>query len=117
LNLGPRLARGDLVLVRFPFTDLTAHKLRPALIVGRVSGDDLILAFISSRVSSTDPQAEHVLAPEHPEFRSTGLKGLSLVRLNNLASLHRGLVRRRLGRIGPATQRAVADGLRYVFGL
>lgn len=117
MRLLPTLNRGDLVLVRFPFTDLSAHKLRPALVVGRVTGDDVIVAFISSRISNTDPEAEHVLAPGDAEFRATGLKGPSLIRLSKLATLHRALVRRRLGQIGPATQRAVVVGLRYVFGL
>lgn len=115
MSLGRPLTRGDLVLIQFPFTDLSAQKLRPALVVGRVSGDDVIVAFISSRMSSTDPGAEQALAPSDAEFGTTGLKTASLIRLNKLATLHRGLVRRRIGRIGPATQRAVATGLRYVF--
>jgi len=117
--LSQRLAllRGDLILVQFPFTDLSAQKLRPALIVGRVTGDDVIVAFILSRISRSDPRAEHVLDPTENEFRATGLKGRSLVRLNKVATLHRALVRRRLGRIGPATQRAVTLALGYVFGL
>jgi hypothetical protein len=46
-----------------------------------------------------------------------GLKAASLIRLNKMATLHRGLVRRRIGQIGPATQHAVNTGLRYVFEL
>jgi len=115
LSLSRPLTRGDLVLIQFPFTDLSAQKLRPALIVGRVTGDDVIVAFISSRMFSADPSAEHALGPTDAEFRTTGLKSASLIRLNKLATLHRGLVRRRIGRIGPATQRTVARALRYVF--
>jgi mRNA interferase MazF len=115
LSSTPPLTRGDLVLIQFPFTDLSAQKLRPALIVGRVSGDDVIVAFISSRTFSTDPSAEHAVGSTDAEFGTTGLKSPSLVRLNKLATLHRGLLRRRIGRIGPVTQRAVARGLRYVF--
>jgi len=111
------LMRGDLVLVQFPFTDLSAQKLRPALIVGRITGDDVIVAFISSRISTSDPKAEHVLDPNDTEFRATGVKGRSLVRLNKIATLHRGLIRRRLGQIGPATHRAVALALRYLFDI
>ena len=117
MSLSRALTRGDLVLIRFPFTDLSAQKLRPALIVGRVSGDDIIVAFISSRTSSSAPSAEHTLEPSHAEFGTTGLKTASLIRLNKLATLHQRLLRRRIGRIGPATQRAVDTGLRYVFEL
>lgn len=117
MSAKPALARGDLVLVTFPFTDLSAQKLRPALIVGRVSGDDLILAFITSQVAIVDQAAEYLFAPTAPEFAVTGLKGPSLVRLNKLVTLHRSLVRRRLGRIGPQTALAIAHRLRYVLEL
>lgn len=111
------LARADVVLVSFPFADLSGQKLRPALIVGRVTGDDLILAFITTRVGGGDSQVEHLLDPADPEFSSTGLMAPSLVRLNKLATLHRRLVQRRLGRIGPYAERGVAGALRYVFQL
>jgi mRNA interferase MazF len=111
------LARGDIVLILFPFTDLAGQKLRPALIVGRPSGDDVIVAFMTSQLTGVEPRAEHLLAPTDPEFAATGLNGSTLVRLNKLATLHRRLVQRRLGRIGPATEQAVARGLRYVFTL
>jgi mRNA interferase MazF len=41
--------KGKIVLVRFPFTDLTAAKLRPALVI-HANLDDIVAAFISSRV-------------------------------------------------------------------
>jgi mRNA interferase MazF len=108
------LARGDIVLVPFPFTDLTARKLRPALIVGRPVGDDLILAFISTRGAGPDPRCEHLVTPDDPEFLQTGLKGLSRFCLDKLVTLHVRLVQRRIGRIGPQTERAIARCLRYV---
>ena len=109
------LTRGELVLIQFPFTDLSSQKVRPALIVGRVSGDDVIVAFVSSRMAGADPNAEQAVEPTDPEFRTTGLKTASLIRLNKLATLHRGLIRRRIGQVGPATQSAVDTSLRYVF--
>ena len=111
------LRRDDVVLVSFPFTDLSGQKLRPALIVGRPLGDDIVLAFITSQDDTAVPKAEHALAPDDPEFASTGLKVASRVRVGKLATLHRALIRRRLGRIGPRTRRAVDRALRYVLEL
>jgi hypothetical protein len=48
--------------------------LRPALIVGHVSGPDLILAFITSRMARGDPQVECLLTPADAEFPTTSLK-------------------------------------------
>ena len=117
MSVGALLRRGDVVLVTFPFTDLSGQKLRPAIIVGRPSGDDFLFAFISSRAGSIDPSAEHRLALSDPEFAATRLKAASLIRLNKIATLHRRLVRRRIGRIGPRAEQTVAGALRYVFSL
>lgn len=131
-----RLSRGDVVLVHFPFTDLTGQKLRPAVIVGRVRGDDVIVAFMTSRVTGAGTGggraelAEHLLEPEDAEFRLTGLKGAGVLRLDKLATLHRPLVRylaglaatraparrcrrpaRRLGRVARRRPRGVAGVL------
>jgi mRNA interferase MazF len=40
---------GDVVIVPFPFSDLTQTKRRPALVVGGLSGEDLILCQITSQ--------------------------------------------------------------------
>jgi mRNA interferase MazF len=116
------LSRGDVVLVQFPFTDLSGAKLRPAVIVGRVAGDDVILAFMTSRLAGaargvTHDPATHSLDPYDPELARSGLKGPALIRLDKVATLHRRLVQRRLGHIGPRTEQAIARALRYVFEL
>jgi mRNA interferase MazF len=103
--------------MHFPFTDLSGQKLRPALIVGEPTGDDLIVAFITSHAPGFITPAEYVLDPGSVEFRSTGLKASSVVRLNTIATLHRTRAPRRIGRIGPQTEAAVARSLRYVFHL
>ena len=42
-------ARGSVVLVAFPFSDLSSTKLRPALVVAEVDYGDLLLAQITSK--------------------------------------------------------------------
>ena len=44
------MKRGTIVLTKFPFTDLSSDKRRPALIISREDNqkDDVIVAFITS---------------------------------------------------------------------
>ena len=44
-----RFVKGDVVVVPFPFSDLTQAKRRPALVVDELEGDDLILCQITSQ--------------------------------------------------------------------
>ncbi len=44
-----RFIKGDVVVVPFPFSDLTEAKRRPALVIAELSGDDLILCQITSQ--------------------------------------------------------------------
>jgi mRNA interferase MazF len=46
-------SRNDVILLPIPFTDLTSHKVRPAIVIGR-SGADLFLVPISSVLANTD---------------------------------------------------------------
>ena len=43
-----RFIKGDVVVVPFPFSDLTAAKIRQDLVIAELSGDDLIKVTIDS---------------------------------------------------------------------
>lgn len=44
-----RFVKGDVIVVPFPFSDLTQAKRRPALVLAELEGDDRILCQITSR--------------------------------------------------------------------
>ena len=46
------LVKGDVVVVLFPFSDLSSAKKRPALVLATPDGDDVILCQITSRLVS-----------------------------------------------------------------
>lgn len=103
---------GSLVLARFPFTDLTGEKRRPALVVSRDDArrTDLVVCFVTS-VPRAGPDMA-ALAPTP----GTGLKVPSVVRFDKLATLDLGVVAGKLGDAPPAwlhEHRAVFFG---VFG-
>jgi mRNA interferase MazF len=96
------IARGDIVLVPFPFTDLSATKRRPAVVLwADPPRSDFLLAFISSqRIRGSEVGALPVL-PTHPEFSLTGLAAPSTIRTTKVVTLSGALLRRWLGRLGP----------------
>lgn len=113
------LHQGDVVLVPFPFADLTGHKVRPAVIASAdPQSAELIVAFITSNLANRSPRgAEVELLASDAEFRVTGLKTDSILRVDKLVTLSRAVVTRRLGTIGPATRAKAAAALRRSFGL
>jgi len=112
------LARGDVVLTRFPFTDLTGSSVRPALVISDGAiGNDLILAGISSVVRQTAPSTDVLIDTSHPEFKASGLRVASVIRLHKLVTVDRAVVVRRLGRIGNVLKTEVDQVLRGVLKL
>ena len=86
---------GKIVLVRFPFSDLTSSKLRPALVVSKASrGDDIIVCVITS---AAQPTWRSVPIENNEE---TGLKLQSVVRFDKIATLNKRVV---FGEIGQAS--------------
>ena len=47
-----RFVKGDVVVAPFPFSDLTAAKKRPALMIAALTGDDVLLCQITSKAVS-----------------------------------------------------------------
>lgn len=87
------MKKGDIVLIRFPFTDLSDTKIRPALVL--FSGDlDVTVSFISSNLS-WKTTTDLVL---HPNSEN-GLKKVSIVKLTKIATLDKSLILGKLGNI------------------
>lgn len=95
------LSKGDVVLVPFPFTDLTQTKLRPAVVLWVDSnGSDVTLCFISSQNVTSVALGEFVIDPLDGEFAGTQLKVASKVRVTRIVTLERQFIKRRLGKLG-----------------
>ena len=80
--------KGEIVLVQFPFTDLSQTKLRPAIVVcANESLNEITLCFISSQNIDTLEEGEFSLRTSDPEFPSTGLRMSSKVRVTRHRSV------------------------------
>lgn len=92
---------GDVVLIRFPRSDLETGKLRPALVVAVAPGRyyDLLLALISSRIYQAVSGFDEVISPSDCDYAASGLKVRSVVRLGRLATVATDVINAKLGTI------------------
>lgn len=92
-----RFVRGDVVVVPFPFSDLTQAKKRPALIVASLDGDDYILCQITSK----HIRDNYSVSIEDSDFDDGSLKQNSNVRPNRIFTADHGIVQYRIGHLKP----------------
>ncbi len=112
------LHRGDIVLVPFPFTDLSTDKVRPAVVISsNPQTDDLVLAFISSTIPARPSSFEYILKNTDSDFPLTGLKVSSVFKLRKVITLEQSKILRHLGRTSPALQSQIDTRLMLAIGL
>lgn len=113
------MIRGKVVLVPFPFDDLSGVKVRPALCLTEPIGRNrhIVVAFLTSRIDSEVSTTDIVLDPSQPAFADLGLKVASTLRLHRITTITATLIRRELGVLSPALQVEVGNRLRLLFGL
>jgi len=100
--------KGSVVLVPFPFTDFSAEKLRPAIVLYE-NDDDAVVAFISSkRPSVMIPTGIPVLRSQQ-DFSATGLKTDSVIRLDKIATIIRTRIAGRIGELPPEMRSMVNE--------
>ncbi len=109
---------GTIVLVPFPFTDLTSTKVRPALIVSKTDPKtkDLVLVFITSRTHEQRQRGRLLLEAKNKHFKQTGLKVDSLIRFDKLATLSKSVILGELGVLHKDLLKKAKPRFQEVFG-
>ncbi len=104
---------GSIVLTRFPFTNLSGGKVRPALVISRDNArrTDVVLAFITSRTHPALPDA----LPIQPTAKN-GLKVASIVRFDKIVTLETRVIAGKLGDAEAAFLNLAAPVFFGVFG-
>lgn len=105
--------QGEVVLVPFPFTDLTAIKQRPALVISperlnKVRAD-VVVAAITSQIPDALGEDEVLLSDA--DLRAAGLPKRSIVKLGKIFTIHQGLTRKKLGHISQSTLEKILQKL------
>ena len=106
---------GKIVLVPFPFTDLTSTKIRPALIVSNDNSSDVIVAFITSK-SKKLVKTDYVIGQSDVDFKETGLKTDSVIVLNKMATINKKIILGELGCCSVKLLKKIKPVFEGVFG-
>lgn len=90
---------GQIVLFKFPQTDLAEGKLRPALLLAKLPNqyDDWLICMISTQTRQAIENFDDVVNENDSDFTSSGLKVTSVIRVSRLAVVNGEIL---LGAIG-----------------
>jgi mRNA interferase MazF len=100
-------AAGTVVLIPFPFSDLSRSKLRPAVVLAAADRDDLILCQITSNPYS-DSRAIELLVSD---FRVGALQRTSYVRPGKLFTANSALILEEVGLLREPVRERVIDAV------
>ncbi len=90
-----RFVKGDIVVVPFPFSDLTQAKRRPALVLAELEGDDFILC----QITSQNVRDSYSITLDLQDFESGSLNKKSNVRPNRIFTADRKILLYKTGHI------------------
>ncbi|HCC83509.1 TPA: hypothetical protein DEP96_01515 [Candidatus Uhrbacteria bacterium] len=108
------MSKGDIVLIPFPFSDLSGHKVRPGLVLyEQKGGEDFIVVFISSvkqaKLGNFDVRIK--------ASQTNGLKADSFIRTDKIATLQKKIVLGELGKLETTAYKLVKDKLRKILAI
>ena len=113
------MIKNKVVLVPFPFDDLSGKKVRPAVCLTNEIGpyNHVILAFITSRIPDTLLETDIIIESTDPDFFLAGIRVSSTLQLHRLMTISKSMLLRELGELSPAMIRKVNERLFKLFEL
>jgi len=102
-----RFVKGEVVVLPFPFSDLSASKRRPALVIAPLQGVDVILCMITSRAVKDS----NAIPLTHSDFISGSLSQQSNVRPNRLFTADSRIILRSVGKLSDDKMKEVVDAI------
>ena len=108
----PSSSKNDIILVRYPFSDLSGAKVRPAIVVNAPHSSQDV--FIVPLTSKTVPllAGEFLLA----DWKAGGLNVATAVK-RGLYTVHQSLIVKTVGRLSPRDTPQLQRSLREWLGL
>ena len=105
-------SRGEVVLVRYPFSDLSGSKIRPAVVINAPhSSQDLLILPLTSKTKSL-LTGEFILR----DWKQAGLNVETAVK-RGIYTIHPNLIARRVGRLADSDLANLDQSLQQWLGL
>ncbi len=102
-----------IVLVPFPFTDLSTSKIRPAVIISHnLLGGDVVTSFISSEIEKVSVSDVKIKKTE-----VNGLKKNSVIKISKIATLDKKTILGEIGEVDNNLKKKIDHNLKKVFDL
>ena len=113
------MTRYKVVLVPFPFDDLSSSKVRPAVCLTEPIGlhRQVILAFITSKIPGELLKTDVSIVSDDDDFEMTGLRVSSTLRLHRMMTVTSNIIQRELGQLSEEKREIVQKKLKLLFDL
>lgn len=105
-----KLVKGEVVVLPFPFSDLSASKKRPAVVVATLTGD-----VICCQITSEARFDEYAIVLNDKDFQQGSLQQTSLVRPNRLFTADRSIISYKAGTLNGKKVKEVESSLVKIF--
>jgi mRNA interferase MazF len=106
------ISKGDVVVIPFPYTDLSAMKSRPVLVVAYPRGTNVIVCQITTQKARND---EYAISLNSTDFEEGSLPKASLVKTNMIMTLDVNKIQAKAGSLKAAKLREVEEKRIQVF--
>ena len=113
----PSPSPGEIWLVRFPFSDLTSVKVRPAFVLATHRQDAIILGIFSKIPPEPFISTWLLIDASYPNFTQTGLIKSSLLRAEKIATAHQSTFQKQLGSLPSDLSKQVQIVLKQALNL
>lgn len=102
-----RFIKGDIVVLPFPFSDLSNSKKRPAFVLADLYEDDLILCQITSKMIKD----EYAIEIMDVDFETGSLMKESNIRINKIFTADRSIILYKVGALKDVKTHEIIDGV------
>jgi len=111
------IMKHKIVLVPFPFDDLSGAKVRPAICLTHkiTIYNHIVIAFITSQIEAATEHTDLLIDESDSAFSETGLKVSSAIRLHRMVTIPTNLVKRQLGDLPNEYQTELKFKLKVLF--